>query len=402
MRLWAFILVLFAAAADGRAENWSRFRGPNGTGVSSESGLPLKWSKTENVLWKVDLPARGVSSPVVRNGCIYVTCSSGPKDDRLHTLAFDAATGKLLWHRQLAATGGTNCHPMTCMAAPTPTADDTGVFVLFATGDLAAFDTDGTLRWYRSLVGDYPTITNQVGMASSPLLFEDKLIVPMDNSGESFLAAIDTKTGKNLWKISRKRDINWVTPIILDAGGKAEVLFSQGGELTAYYAETGEKRWSHAAGGQGGIPSASLAGDMLYFPTAGVVALRIEGTSAKEVWRSPKLQTGMSSPLVYQGVVYGASPGGVLTAADATTGKVLWQERYKGSAHASPVAGDGKVYVTNEAGTVTVFKAGREPELLSTNELGDETLGTPAISGKCLFIRTKSALFCIGNSKGAK
>jgi outer membrane protein assembly factor BamB len=130
-----------------------------------------------------------------------------------------------------------------------------------------------------------------------------------------------------------------------------------------------------------------------------LVALKPEGSKAKEVWQSPKVQTGMSSPVVYDGIVYGASPNGTLTAADAKTGKVLWQERYKGKAHASPVAGDAKVYVTNETGTVTVFQAGREPEVLSVNDLDDETLATPAISGGCLFIRTKSALYCIGGSK---
>jgi outer membrane protein assembly factor BamB len=395
---WLSLMCLLLLVSVSPAENWSRFRGPNGTSVSSETGLPVSWSKTENIKWKADLPARGVSSPVVHNGRVYVTCSSGRKDDRLHTLAFDAATGKQLWHRQLAATGGTNCHPMTCMAAPTPVADDSGVYVLFATGDLAAFDTDGTLRWYRSLVGDYPTITNQVGMASSPILYKDKLLIPMDNNGESFLAAIDTQTGTNLWKADRKREINWVTPIVRETGGTAEVLFPDPGELIAYNADTGEKLWSHP-GAAGSIPSPTLADGVIYAPARGLVALKPEGSKAKEVWQSPKVQTGMSSPVVYDGIVYGASPNGTLTAADAKTGKVLWQERYKGKAHASPVAGDGKVYVTNETGTVTVFQAGREPEVLSVNDLDDETLATPAISGGCLFIRTKSALYCIGGSK---
>jgi outer membrane protein assembly factor BamB len=402
MRCVSLAALLLALTAAGRAENWSRFRGPNGAGVSSETGLPEKWSKTENVRWKADLPARGVSSPVVHNGRVYVTCSSGRQDDRLHTLAFDAATGKQLWHRQLAATGGTNCHPMTCMAAPTPAADDSGVYALFATGDLAAFDADGTLRWYRSLVGDYPKITNQVGMAASPVLYKDRLIVPMDNDGESFVAALDAKTGANVWKVERKRDINWVTPVIRETGGTAELLLPLGSDLIAYNADTGERLWTHPGGGAG-IPSPSVAGGLIYAPSRGLVALKPEGGKAQEVWQSPKIQTGMSSPIVYKGVVYGASPNGVLTAADAAKGTVLWQERYKGKAHASPVAGDGKVYVTNEAGTVTVFKAGngKEGEILSVNELGDETLGTPAISGGCLYIRTKSSLYCIGGPKPA-
>src|SRR5205085_8929238 len=133
----------------------------------------------------------------------------------------------------------------------------------------------------------------------------------------------------------------------------------------------------------------SLAGGLIYAPARGLVVLKPEGGSAKEVWKSPKVQTGMASPVVYDGIVYGAGPSGVLVAADARTGEVLWQERYKGKAHASPVAGDGKVYVTNETGAVTVFKAGRETEILSVNDLADETLATPAVSGGCLFIRTK-------------
>jgi outer membrane protein assembly factor BamB len=389
------LVCLFAVTTEARAENWSRFRGPNGASVSSETGLPVSWSKTQNVRWKADLPARGVSSPVVHNGRVYVTCSSGPKDTRLHTLAFDATTGKPVWHRQLVATGGTNCHPMTCMAAPSPVADDSGVYVLFATGDLAAFDPVGNLRWYRSLVGDYPTITNQVGMAASPLLYKDKLIVPMDNAGDSFLAGLDAKTGKNFWKVERKPDINWVTPVIHETGGTAEVLFPQGREMVAYNADTGERLWSHAAAGSGGIPSASIAGDVIYFPVGGVVALKPEGGKAKELWRTAKLQTGMSSPLVYDGIVYAAGPNGVLAAADVMSGKVIWQERYKGTSSASPVAGDGKVYLTNETGIVTVFKAGKEPEVLAVNDLADETLATPAISGGAIFIRTKTTLYCI-------
>ncbi len=182
---------------------------------------------------------------VVAANKVYITCSSGTRDDRLHVLCFDVTTGKQLWHRQLQGTGGTACHPKTCMAANTPAADETGVYALFATGDLVAFDADGTLRWYRSLVGDYPTITNQVGMASSPVLVKDRLIVPMDNSGDSFIAAVDTKYGKNVWKVERPRDINWVTPLVREVSGRTEVLFAGlcRTHLIAYDAANGDKRW---------------------------------------------------------------------------------------------------------------------------------------------------------------
>ena len=136
------------------AADWPQFKGPNAAGVSAETGLPVEWGKDKGVKWKAALPARGVSGAVVVGDRVYVTCASGKRDDQLHVLAFDAGTGKELWHRQLLATGPTSCHPMSSMAAPTPVADETGVYALFASGDLAAFDADGTLRWYRSRVGD--------------------------------------------------------------------------------------------------------------------------------------------------------------------------------------------------------------------------------------------------------
>src|SRR5262249_56596500 len=131
----------------------------------------------------------------------------------LHVLCYDEQTGKKLWARQCPATGNTACHPTTSMAAPTPVSDGKAVYALFATGDLAALDLDGTLLWYRSLVGDYPDVSNQVGMASSPALYRNVLLLPMENAIDSFSAGVDTKTGKNLWRVKRARSINWVTPV---------------------------------------------------------------------------------------------------------------------------------------------------------------------------------------------
>jgi outer membrane protein assembly factor BamB len=339
-----------------------------------------------------------VSSPVVFGDRVYVTCSSGVRDDRLHVLCFDANTGKQLWHRQLQATGGTAAHPKSCMAANTPVADETGVYALFATGDLAAFDTDGTLRWYRSLVGDYPTITNQVGMASSPVLVKDRLIVPMDNAGESFIAAVDTKYGKNVWKAERPREINWVTPIVRTVGNTAEVLFDGPTGLTAYDATNGEKRWTSKLT-RGSIPTGVLDGDTLYMPVGGVTAIKLgaKGPEGEPVMKAKDIQPGMPSPLVYMGKLYATNGRGVVMCADAKTGKLLYKEALKGAFSASPIAGDAKVYFLNETGACTVIDAkANEFEVLATNELGEETLGTPAIAHGRLYIRTDKALYAVG------
>jgi outer membrane protein assembly factor BamB len=393
----AFALTL-ALALPLSAADWPQFRGPNASGVSPEKNLPLEWGKEKGLKWKAALPARGVSSPVVCGEHVYVTCSGGVRDDKLHVLCFDAATGKQLWHRQLRATGGTAAHPKSCMAANTPVADGTGVYALFATGDLACFDTDGSLRWYRSLVGDYPTITNQVGMAASPVLVKDRLIVPMDNAGESFLAAVDTKYGKNVWKAERPREINWVTPLTRTVGGTTEVLFTGPTGLTAYDATSGGKRWESRPI-KGSIPTGVLAGDTLYVPVSGVTAYRLgaKGPEGDPVMKAKEVQPGMPSPLVYLGRVYGTNGQGLVSCAETKTGKLLYKERVKGAFSASPIAGDGKVYLLNETGSCTVINGkSDEFEVLATNELGEETLGTPAIAHGRLYIRTDKSLYAIG------
>lgn len=395
-----FALISMVAGSVALASDWPQFRGPNGSGASDEKTLPVGFTEKDGVRWKSKLPARGVSSPVVAGNKVFVTCSSGQRDDKLHVLAFDTKTGGQLWHREFAATGITAGHPKTCMAAPTPVADTNAVYALFATADLAALDHDGNLLWYRSLNGDYKTISNIVGMASSPVLYKDKLIVPMDNNGDSFIAAIDVKSGANVWKSPRPRANNWVSPTIREiTSSEVEVLFQNQKEFAAYDAETGKKKWTEKW--PGGIPMTTVADGLMMVPSGGLAMYKPSNGKFEEVWKSAKLRTGYSSALYYDGHVYAANPStGVVSCVNAKTGKEAWDERVKGAKQtfsASPVAGDGKVYVLSETGTLTTFKAGgTEAEVLGTSELKEEGLGTPAISGGAVFIRTDKNLWCIG------
>ena len=401
-RLIAFVALAIGSATS--ASDWPQFRGPNGSGVSDEKGLPVGFTESDGVRWKAKLPARGVSSPVVVGDKVFVTCSSGQRDDTLHVLAFSATTGGQLWHRQFAATGITSGHPKTCMAAPTPVADANAVYCLFATADLAALDHDGNLLWYRSLNGDYKTISNIVGMASSPVLYKDRLIVPMDNNGDSFVAAVDVGTGKNVWKAPRHRANNWVTPSVREiTSSEVEVLFQNQKEMVAHDLETGKVKWTQKW--PGAVPMTTVADGLLMVPFGGMAAYKpAAGGKFEEVWKSAKLRTGYSSAVYYDGRLYAANPGsGVVSCVDAKTGKDVWTERVKGNKQtfsASPVAGDGKVYVLSEAGTLTTFKAGgTEAEILATSEFKEEGLGTPAISGGAVFVRTDKHLWCIGGKK---
>jgi len=397
MSIRSLLAVLFFASL-ASASDWPQFRGPNGAAVSDEIGIPTTWSDKENVKWKADLPGRSVSSPIVVGKKVFVTSASGPRFERLHTLCLDAESGKVLWHRQLTATGNTACHPKSSMAAPTPCANADGVYCLFATADLAAYDFDGNLKWYRSLTGDYPDISNQVGMAASPVIWKDSLIVPMDNVGDSFLAALDTSYGTNIWKIPRPKDINWVTPTLRTVGDKTQIVFSSMKEAVAYDAADGKKAWSVATPGAG-VPTAILNGNNVLVPAgSGLMSLKPEGTGMAEGWKSPKLATGYTSPLVYRDRIYGVVGAGSFVCADAKNGRQIWSERIgkaAGKFWASPVAADGHLYAFDDGGICTVLKAGEDAKVVATNDLKAEIMGTAAIANGSLYIPTTSGLYCI-------
>ena len=399
VRLPFFAVLVVGVAAAG---DWPQFRGPNGSGVADETGLPTTWGPDENVRWKADLPGRTVASPAVVGKKVFVSSATGPRYQRLHALCLDADTGKVLWHRQLTATGNTAAHPKSSMAAPTPCVNADGVYFLYATADLAAFDHDGNLKWYRSLVGDYPDISNQIGMAASPVVWKDLVIVPMDTVGDSFLAAIDTKYGRNVWKVNRPKDVNWVTPTVRTVGDRAEVIFQHNKETVAYDAADGKKVWSVPAPGAS-VPTASPVGENVLLPVAGGLALyKPEGEKLTEVWKSPKMATGYTSPLVYRDRVYAIGRAGTMICADVQTGREVWSERIgkgKNQFWASPVAADGKVFAFDDGGNCTVLEAGDRPNVLAVNDMKAEILGTAAIANGALYIPTTKGLYCIAPKK---
>lgn len=383
------------------ADDWTQFRGAGGLGVSSEANIPVEWSKDKGIKWTADLPGVGLSSPVVAAGRVYVTATTGHEQDRLHVLCFDAGTGRKLWERRFWSTGPTQCNRKTNMAAPTPAADATRVFALFATCDLAALDRDGNLLWYRSLVGDYPTIGNNVGMAASPVLHKDTLFVAIENVGESFAGAIDARTGANLWKNGRSAKINWTTPVLSTRRGRTEALFQSPGELTAYDAETGSKVWSHTEGKYSTIPSPISAEGIVYSPGGPFLALKPGDGTAERVWESKALATATASPCFYKGRLYTVDSAGIVSCSDAKDGKVLWKSRTKGPHSASPVIAEDRLYLLNEAGATAVLDLKDEGKILATNELGEPMLASPAISGGAIYFRSDRKLTCIGEPKAS-
>lgn len=383
-----------------QAGDWPQFRGPNGSAVSDEKGLPIHWSAEQNLRWKAELPGRGLSCPVVVGDRVYLTACSGYQQDRLHVLCFRVQDGKKLWERQLWATGSTMCHPTTCMAAPTPVADAEGVYALFATADVAAYDREGRLLWYRSLSRDYPGITNNVGMAASPVVHGDLLFLPLENAGHSFALAVDRRTGATRWKVERHRDINWITPLVVASGGRSEVLFQTSREITAYDPETGKPLWTHEAG-LSSVASPVLGGGRILVPGGEFTALKAGGGSAapEVLWKSSRIKTSYPSPVYYEGRVYTLNPAGILNCSDAEDGKAVWQVRLKGPFWATPVIADGKLYALNEEGTTFVVDLTAQSDdgrIMAQNRIDDRFLATPAIAHRCLFLRSDKFLYCIG------
>jgi outer membrane protein assembly factor BamB len=392
-----FLLVLSPA----RAENWPGWRGPDNRGVSSETGLPVRWSKTDNVRWKTPLTMAGVSQPVTWNDFVFLTASDGRLNDRLHVQCFHRDDGRLLWHTRLFGTSPTDLYPPGGMAVPTPVTDGQSLYVVFGTGDLACLDLEGKPVWIRSLAEEYGPFRNRWGMASSPILADGLLVVQVDHWSQSYLLAIDPKTGVNRWKAERDTAVNWSSPLAVKVNGQTQIITAGTHQVIGYDLQTGSELWRVKGLGQQCIPSPVVFGDLL-IATSGesTLAVRLDRkigdlTKSHLVWNNKKVTAFVPSPLVYGEHVYLPTDKGFGICLDARTGKQLWKERLGEQYHASPVAGDGMVYLTSKEGVVRVLRAGPTFELLAENDLGETIVASPAISRRQIFLRGEKHLFCI-------
>lgn len=391
--VFSFVAVLCLTGAD-----WRQFRGTDATGVSDEQDLPSTLAE-KNIAWKAPLPGRGLSAPIVIGDRVVVTASSGPRQDRLHVLCFDTATGKPRWERQLWATGRTMTHPKTSVAAPTPASDGKRIFASYSTNDVVAYDLDGNLLWFRGLGRDYPNASNSLGMASSPVVVNDTLVLQVENDSESFAVGLDAATGVNRWKSDRPIRANWTSPSIIRGKNPKEdvVLLQSSASTVCCEPATGRVLWTFAEGCST-IPSSAVIGDTVMIPSNGVVALRhVPGSQAPEkLWQEAKLDPSTPSPLAYGEHLYTISRAGVLKAADLKTGAVKWQLRLKGSFSGTPVAGDGRLYFFNEDGDGLIVKPGAESgEIIAEGKLGETILGTAAISSGAIYVRSDGHLWKI-------
>jgi outer membrane protein assembly factor BamB len=379
---------------------WTRWRGPSGQGLANGAGYPDTWSASDNVRWRMPVPGRGNSSPIVWRDQIFLTTAHG--DGRLAVLAFRRSDGAKQWETIVPArTGG--AHQKNGHASATVATDGTRVFASFGSV-LLGLSTGGAILWRQ----DFGDIANYHGAAGSPLLYKDRVIIYQDQRGGSFIAAFDTATGRRLWRTPRQASVGWGTPVAIRAGARDEIVVNGESRVQSYDPASGSELWTCRGSTYEVIPT-PVVGAGLVFCSSGragpTLAIRPGGkgdvTSSHLAWSSPRGSPFVPSPILYGQQLYMVNDmASIVTSMDAATGRALWQGRLgvatREGFSASPVAVDGKVFFTNDEGDTFVLKAGPAFELLHVNRIGERTLASPALVEGRWYLRTDRHLMAIG------
>ena len=388
------------------AENWPGWRGPLRTGVTSDTGVPETWSAETNVLWKTPIAGIGTSNPVVWNDRVFLTASLGRDQSELHVLCFSRDTGEVLWRQKLWGTAPTLYYNVSGMASPSPVTDGEHLYAFFGTGDVFCFDLDGRLEWQRALADEYGAFENRFGASSSPLLFEDMVILQCDHYGESYAIALDKTTGANRWKADRAGSwLSWSSPQLIAVDDHHELILSGSERLDGYDPRTGERLWTVRGLSRECVPTPVLGPGYLIAvsgPNGAHHAVKPGGrgdvTGTHVLWKNERGTSFVPSAILVGTRYYVADDKGVATCFDAESGKPIWRKRLEGRFTASPVSAEGKVFFTTEAGqTIVVDAAKREYAELARNDLGESVYASLAISQGRGFIRTAQHLICIGS-----
>jgi outer membrane protein assembly factor BamB len=443
MAICLMTLVLFRPSmteAGPNIANWSQWRGPEGTGISTETNVPVEWNTNKNIKWKTAIPGRGHSSPIVWGNKVFLTTDiegeevPGAKPvqhllegkvfvhpdsvgaNRKHlfkVLCFDRDSGKVLWE-QTAYTGTVydDRHRKGSYAAPTPATDGSRVYAWFGgEGDgLYCYDFNGKLIW-KNPVGKIASVG--MGPGTSPLIYENLVVLQCDEDEgkNSFIIALDKKTGKEVWKSARKVQASWSTPLIVKTAQRTELITSGNELIISYDPKTGKELWQAKGHGSNAIPSPLQGHGMVFvyagFPVKKTMAIKLGGSgdisgSPNVVWQYDKGTAYVPSSILYGEYLYLMSDRGIVTCLDAKTGKIVYEGGripVPATFTASPIAFDGKILLTSEDGDTYVIKAGPKHEILATNSVGEPVYASPAVSDGMVFIRGEKNLYCIGAPK---
>ena len=424
-RLLLTLLLLLSSRLLAAETNWPMWRGPQGDGSSTETNIPTKWNgKTgENIAWKVEIPGSGHSSPIVWGDRVFVvSCLGGPDDkmpdqktrhDRV-LISLDRKTGSTIWQQTVLEVPLENKHGLNSFASGTPATDGKLVYVTFLAMDgsleprrspgemiVAAYDFDGNQKWLVK-PGRFASVH---GYCSSPVLFEDKVIINGDHDGDGYLVALDKTTGKQIWKIDRpNKTRSYVTPIIRDVAGRTQLMLSGSKSVASYDPRTGKEQWYMDGPTEQFVASPVFDGELLYltagFPDYHILAIKPTGSGHLNddaiAWRTNKSPSYVPSPILCGEHFLIVSDIGVGSCYHAKSGQLNWTGRLGKHYSASLVTAGGLVYFLSDDGIMKVIRPGEKMDVVSENDLGEYCYASPAISQRQLFIRGEKHLFCVG------
>lgn len=423
--------------------HWNNWRGPLGNGLAPDCNPPTEWSEEKNIRWKIEIPGTGCSSPIVWEDRLYVTTAvplgksvaqpeEGDRGGRrgrrgrgrgqrlqveheFMVLAIDRKDGKVVWKKTVKKTKpheGT--HQTASQCSSSPVTDGEHIFAFFGSRGLHCLDMKGNVKWSKDL-GTMRT-RNQFGEGASPALHGDRLIINWDHEGDSWIAAIQKKDGKQIWKKDRDEVTTWCTPLITPVGGKPQVIVTASGASRGYDLETGKEIWSCRGMVANCIPTPIHVGDLVYLMSghrgSSLQAVKVNGakgdiTESKKhvVWEYGRGTSYTPTGLVHDGRIYFLRRNeGVLTCLDAATGKVHYEGQRLGlrSVYSSLIGAGGRIYITSREGVTKVVRPGNEYKEIATNRLDDTIDATAAIVGDELYLRGRKHLYCIAQGQRKK
>lgn len=441
----AVLLFGLPSLAENGTVNWPQFRGPEASGLAAGFILPTTWNVEtgEQILWQREIPGLAHASPIIWNERMYVATAVSaekadlkvglygdinPADDRgpqqWRLICVDKSTGEVLWNR-LGYEGIPRVmrHPKATHCNSTPATNGRAIVAVFGSEGLFCFDMNGELKWKKDLgpmnSGYFQVPSAQWGFGSSPVIYEDKVVVLCDVLDESFLAVFNLEDGKEIWRTPRKDVPTWGTPTITTVAGRAQILVNGWHHTGAYDFETGVEIWKLDGGGDIPVPTPIVAHGLAYFTSAhgsvrpirairyqtakgDITPPRVEDTNEAIAWVHDRKGNYMQTPIVVGEYLFACHDNGVLTCFDAKRGEIQYSERVGrggGGFSASPVSDGKRLFFTGENGTVYIIRAENVFSLYAVNELGGNCLATPAISDGMIFFRTQTKLVAIGEKK---
>ena len=411
----SFVLAFLSVLTS--AQDWTKFRGPTGDGHVTVKSIPLKWSDTENVKWKVSVPGKGWSSPVISKGKIYLTSAVAEGDNQdaadvsreLRVICYDSSNGKEIWDTKVFGQKPLKrpIHHKNSHASPTPIIEGGKVYVHFGHMGSACLDLKGKILWKNNELKYDPIHGN----GGTPIIVDNRFFYSADASTNPFVVALDKNTGNVLWKklrseTAQSRKFSFSTPTLISMGGSSQIISPASGAVFSYDSKTGEELWSVDYGGWSVIPKPGVYKNMIYVGTgyerAHILGIRVDEKSKGNVteshveWEITKRAPNTPSFMVVDDLLYFISDGGIATCVEPLTGEIIWQERTAGPISASPVHFNGMIYFLDEQGKTTVIKAGRKFEIIAENKIKERTLASFGISEGAIYIRSEKSLFRIG------